>query len=289
MMQSAALFPVRVKYGSTMLYQRSVAGRRARLGLGRTFQAATLYPRLSIRECVQVALESQRRSEIVPSLFASPVHSNRDLESSSRGRPARSSRTRGEGGATHRYALDWHAQDRRVACLLALRPKVVLLDEPMAGIAQRESEAFGSLLLSIRRELGAAMLVIEHDVPLITEISDRLYCLETGQGHCVRPPHEVREDPRVIASYLGTDRRAIARVVRMPFHPINRLLSPQEAPTNEAKQDISLVGIFAARLRMSEGQFYTTVIAVILSLLLTMTGLPGTAKPRGLGSCRLRR
>src|SRR3546814_16393765 len=67
-----------------------------------------------------------------------------------------------------------------LACLVAVRPAVILLDEPMAGIAQRESEAFGPLMLDLRRHLDAALLIIAHDLPLVSPISHRLYCLATG-------------------------------------------------------------------------------------------------------------
>ena len=95
--------------------------------------------------------------------------------------------------------------------LLAVDARVLLLDEPTGGVAQREAEAFGPLIVRIQRELGAAMLVIEHDMPLIMGISDRVYCLEAGAVIAEGPPHEVREDPRVIASYLGTNAHAIQR------------------------------------------------------------------------------
>src|SRR3546814_5346357 len=98
-----------------------------------------------------------------------------------------------------------------LACLVAVRPAWILLDEPMAGIAQRKSEAFGPLMLDLRRHLDAALLIIEHDIPLVSSISDRLYCLETGVVIAEGSPDEVRGDPRVVASYLGTDDRAILR------------------------------------------------------------------------------
>src|SRR3546814_9878614 len=98
-----------------------------------------------------------------------------------------------------------------LACLVAVRPAVILRDEPMAGIAQQESEAFGPLMLDLRRHRDAALLIIEHDRPLVSSISDRLYCLETGVVIAEGSPDEVRGDPRVVASYLGTDDRAILR------------------------------------------------------------------------------
>ena len=77
--------------------------------------------------------------------------------------------------------------------------------------ACRETEAFGPLLLRIRAELDATLLVIEHDMPLIFSISDNVYCLEAGKVIASGTPAEVRDNQLVIASYLGTDERAIRR------------------------------------------------------------------------------
>jgi ABC-type branched-subunit amino acid transport system ATPase component len=98
-----------------------------------------------------------------------------------------------------------------LAGLLALDARVLCLDEPTAGVAQREAEAFGPLILEIRRQLGASLLVIEHDMPLIMGISDRVFCLEAGRVIAEGDPATVRHDASVVASYLGTDERAIAR------------------------------------------------------------------------------
>ncbi|MGI9602386.1 MAG: ATP-binding cassette domain-containing protein, partial [Acidimicrobiales bacterium] len=98
-----------------------------------------------------------------------------------------------------------------LACLLALDADILLLDEPTAGVAQKETEAFGPLIRSIQSELGAPVLVIEHDMPMVMAISDRIYCLEAGAVIAHGTPDEVRHDEAVIASYLGTDERAIQR------------------------------------------------------------------------------
>jgi ABC-type branched-subunit amino acid transport system ATPase component len=187
------------------------SARRAALGLGRTFQSATLFPELTVTETLLVALGAQGTG-VLSTALALP-HATR-----------RSRRERAEVadlvellGLLHwrdHHIGDLSTGTRRVvelAGLLALKAKVLCLDEPTAGLAQRETEAFGPLIVNVQRQLGASVLLIEHDMPLIMGISDRVYCLEAGAVIAEGAPKDVRDNPRVIASYLGTDERAINR------------------------------------------------------------------------------
>ncbi len=202
--------------GTVQLFGRDVTGfgasTRARHGVGRTFQAATLFPELTVRETVQVALESRHRSSLLATAFALPHATRRERRSAAEA-----------DEIVDFLGLGWYARiptsdlstgTRRIvelAVLLALDARLLLLDEPTAGVAQRETEAFGPLIGEIRRELDASILVVEHDMPMIMSISDRIYCMEAGRIIAHGTPAEVRADPLVIASYLGTDERAIAR------------------------------------------------------------------------------
>ena len=184
--------------------------RRSREGLGRTFQAATLFPELTVRESVQVALEARERSSFV----MSALFLNGPAERRKRSDADDLIDFLGLGRYADSFISDLSTGTRRIveiAGLLAVDAELLCLDEPTAGIAQRETEAFGPLIVEIRKELGASMLIIEHDMPLIMSISDRVYCLESGSVIADGRPETVRNDPAVIASYLGTDDRAIER------------------------------------------------------------------------------
>jgi ABC-type branched-subunit amino acid transport system ATPase component len=90
-----------------------------------------------------------------------------------------------------------------IACLVALQPELLLLDEPSSGVAQRETEALGELLARLRQELSLTMVVIEHDMPLIMGLSDRIVCMADGEEIAIGTPEEVQRHPAVITAYLG--------------------------------------------------------------------------------------
>jgi len=218
--------------GTVMLLGRDVtrlspAG-RARNGLGRTFQAARLFPELTVRETVQVALESRSRTDLIGAALGLP--GSIKAERAKRAEAAEILDFLGLGGYAEHYISNLSTGTRRIvelAGLVALSAQVLCLDEPTAGVAQRETEAFGPLLLEIRRELGASMVLIEHDMPLAMSVSDRVYCLETGEVIAEGTPTEIRSDPTVIASYLGADERAITRSVAKADDPSG---APREPP-----------------------------------------------------------
>ena len=182
----------------------SVAKRSGR-GLGRTFQAATLFGDLTVRETLMVALEARGRTPLLQTALFLPR--SYSLER----------RRRREADAIidflglHPFADKLISQlstgTRRIVelgGLLALDAEMLCLDEPTAGVGQAEAEAFVPILVDIKREMGAAMLIIEHDMALIMSVSDRLYCLEAGQVIAQGSPKAVRNDPAVVASYLGS-------------------------------------------------------------------------------------
>ena len=190
----------------------STSAMRARKGLGRTFQAARLFPELTVRETVQVALEARNRARLFPTALSLPSATRNEINKTKQANELID--FLGLGRYADSFIAELSTGTRRIvelAGLLALDAKMLCLDEPTAGIAQRETEAFGPLLKQIQQELGASMLVIEHDMPMIMALSDRVYCLEAGTIISEGQPFEVRNDPAVIASYLGTDERAISR------------------------------------------------------------------------------
>ena len=160
---------------------------------------------------MQLALEARHRTSFWVSLTWLPSI-----------RPERAKRAEaaelidflGLGRYADRYIAELSTGTRRIVELtsvLAVAPRVICLDEPTAGVAQREAEAFGPLIVRLKEELDATLVVVEHDLPLILAISDRIYCLEAGQVIVEGEPEDVRTNPRVVSSYLGTDERAIQR------------------------------------------------------------------------------
>jgi ABC-type branched-subunit amino acid transport system ATPase component len=186
---------------------------RAAAGLGRSFQDARLFHTMSVFDTLRVASELRmRHADSLSSLLSLP--------------PSRDAERRAAKGATELVELmrlgayrdklikELSTGTRRIvdlACVLLQRPTVVLLDEPSSGIAQREAEALGPLLISLRDRLGCALVVIEHDMPLLLSIAERLYALETGAVVASGKPQEVVRDPEVVRSYLGDDPSAIQR------------------------------------------------------------------------------
>jgi ABC-type branched-subunit amino acid transport system ATPase component len=114
----------------------------------------------------------------------------------------------------NKFVSELSTGSRRIADLamaIAHDPSVLILDEPSSGIAQREAEALGPLIQRIQREVGCAVLVIEHDMGLVMGISDRMLALELGAVVVEGTPAEVVSNPRVISAYLGGDLSTIQR------------------------------------------------------------------------------
>jgi len=187
--------------------------RRARAGLGRSFQDARLYPSLTVEETIAVALERHLESR---DLVAAALHLPASYESelAVAERVDELVELMGLGAFRQKLVTELSTGSRRIvdlSCILAQDPSVVLLDEPSSGIAQKETEALGPLLLRVREHTGCSMLVIEHDMTLLSSICDEMVALELGAVIARGTPSDVLAHPRVIESYLGTEETAIRR------------------------------------------------------------------------------
>jgi branched-chain amino acid transport system ATP-binding protein len=186
---------------------------RARMGLGRSFQDARIFSSLTVAENLAWALERhlEVRDHAAAALGLPAVRRQEDDIAWS---VADLVELMGLGAFRDKFVSELSTGSRRVVDIsmaLAHDPAVLILDEPSSGIAQRETEALGPLLRQIRDETGCALLVIEHDMPLIASISDRLMALDQGRVIAEGAPSVVLEDAAVVASYLGTDASAIQR------------------------------------------------------------------------------
>ncbi|MHB8463632.1 MAG: ABC transporter permease subunit [Acidimicrobiales bacterium] len=185
---------------------------RAAYGAARSFQDATLFAGLTVTQTIQVALARRHRIGMAASILQAPWA--RDTERDTRQQAAAIVSRLGLEPWANTLTSELSTGTRRIcdlAAQVAASPKLLLLDEPTAGVAQREAEAFGPLLRRIRDELDCAILIVEHDMPLLMALCDRVYAMESGAVIASGTPAEIRADPKVIASYLGSDPSAIQR------------------------------------------------------------------------------
>ena len=187
--------------------------RRAAAGLGRSFQDARIFPSLTVAENIAIGLE--RHIEVRDHLAAAlNLPAVQESEEDVAWTVEDLIELMNLGAFRDKFVSELSTGSRRIVDLamsIAHDPSVLLLDEPSSGIAQKETEALGPLLKRIQRETGCAMLVIEHDMPLITSVSDEILALELGAVVTRGTPDDVLSNPRVISSYLGGDIDVINR------------------------------------------------------------------------------
>ena len=198
---------------------------RAGLGLVRSFQDAGLFPTLTVLETVQLACERKDPTRTVPSLLGSR-RADRRKEERARDLVA----LMGLEGYADTQISELSTGTRRIAeltSIIALEPILVLLDEPSSGVAQRETEALGELLARVKSHLDTTLVVIEHDIPLIMGMADRIVAMDTGQVIAVGTPNEIANDDGVLESYLGGGGLAVERSGTLAGSPAQ----PSPVPT----------------------------------------------------------
>lgn len=213
----------RILLGGRDVTNRSAAV-RADLGLGRLFQDARLFPSMTVSETISVALERhiEVRDPFACTLhLAAATNSERQINK----RVGELVEAMNLGRYRDSFISELSTGTRRVvelACAMAHEPSVLLLDEPSSGIAQRETEALGDLLLQLRNSTGAALIVIEHDIPMVTALADRMMCLHLGAVIAEGAPAAVLKSPAVVASYLGSNDVTIHRSDQLPRQATQR-------------------------------------------------------------------
>jgi len=196
-------------HGRVLMFGEDITGwpahRRAAAGLARSFQAARLWPGLTVQESVNLAVsKSERLPGVLPSLLCLPRVSRSERRIASMADEIIDSL--GLGPFRDLLVSDLSTGTRRLlelAVMVALRPSILLLDEPSAGISQAETENLVPVLQATQARLACSVLLIEHDIGLMRRLAGRIAAMDAGEVVVVGPPEEVLRHPRVLESYLG--------------------------------------------------------------------------------------
>ena len=194
--------------GSVRLGERDITGQSphkiAQLGLGRTFQNIRLFGLMTAAENVMVAMHSHTTSNLLQ-IVARTRHQRRE-ERESREFAQEMLDFVGVGKHADEYARNLSYGDQRrleVARALALRPQVLLLDEPTAGMNPQESAVFVDFVRRVRDERKLSVLLIEHDMSVVMRVSERITVLDQGEKIAEGGPDDIRNNERVVEAYLG--------------------------------------------------------------------------------------
>ncbi len=195
--------------GASFLLERMDGFRIAQAGVVRTFQNIRLFPGMSVVENLMVA---QHVKLMHASLFSVagflrlPRFLHAEAQAIERARYWLERTGLVDQADLPAGSLPYGAQRRlEIARAMCAGPSLLCLDEPAAGLNPRESQGLNELLLSIRDEHGISILLIEHDMSVVMQISDRIVVLEQGRKIAAGPPDEVRVNPEVIRAYLGVE------------------------------------------------------------------------------------
>jgi branched-chain amino acid transport system ATP-binding protein len=173
--------------------------KRARLGLARTFQRLELFTSLTVRENIQVAGEIRNSWSLLGRFKG--LHADADAEAQ------RVIDLVGLRDVADREVSEIPTGTARLVELgraLMTRPQVLLLDEPASGQTEEETDAFGELLVRLAHDEGIAVVLVEHDVPLVMKVSDKIFVLDFGKIIASGLPEEIRTDEAVLDAYLGS-------------------------------------------------------------------------------------